>query len=236
MSAGVPWILILIRRWGYGHTACRASMNSAFCASWRRKEGQTPASPVESPRLILLLHRLPPGSEDIVKHAPSVVWSGLVWSGDHPDSSVALFSRLHSTHLRVLAGTQRLLYASNDHGYHATRLHEIITSTPKTCAPIRYMREAGYRDTAGRWLATPSQPLREYAPLETSKPPAGGSDGRDAGSGASVLFVRESKLIEVSVSIKTRFCAIGSVCLKLLASKLGGTADSRLGVKRKLAH
>lgn len=61
------------------------------------------------------------------------------------------------------------------------------------------MGVAGYRDAAGHWLATPSQPLQAYdAPHETSNPPDGRRGGRVAGSGASVLFVRESKLIEVS--------------------------------------
>eukprot|EP00752_Nemacystus_decipiens_P002018 g1936.t1 len=61
----------------------------------------------------------------------------------------------------------------------------------------RYMGAAGYRDAAGNWLATPSQPLQAYdASRDTVGTPSGGSCGRDAGSGASVLFVRESKLIE----------------------------------------
>lgn len=46
------------------------------------------------------------------------------------------------------------------------------------------MGESGYKDSAGRWLARPS-PLREFNE----------SDGK----GASVLFIRESKLIEVGV-------------------------------------
>lgn len=66
------------------------------------------------------------------------------------------------------------------------------------------MGVAGYRNAAGNWLATPSQPLQEYvSSRELNTPPAaGGRGGSDSGSGASVLFVRESKLIEVSVSAK----------------------------------
>ncbi|CAN0143679.1 unnamed protein product [Ectocarpus fasciculatus] len=67
------------------------------------------------------------------------------------------------------------------------------------------MGEAGYRDTAGNWLVTPTRPLQDAVPLvpmRRGKPcpdESGGKseDGRlGGGGGASVLFVRESKLME----------------------------------------
>ncbi|CAM9843114.1 unnamed protein product [Ectocarpus sp. 6 AP-2014] len=71
----------------------------------------------------------------------------------------------------------------------------------------RYMGEAGYRDTTGNWLATPTRPLQEWgaAPMRRGEPCSDdsggkGEDGRlggeGRGGGASVLFVRESKLME----------------------------------------
>lgn len=79
------------------------------------------------------------------------------------------------------------------------------------------MGEAGYRDTSGNWLARPSQPLGSYrqphrygqekereegegedaAPGGVAMEKSGGLDGSGGGLGASVLFVRESKLIQV---------------------------------------
>ncbi|CAM9793747.1 unnamed protein product [Scytosiphon promiscuus] len=93
---------------------------------------------------------------------------------------------------------------------------------PQLEAEGRYMGQAGYRDTAGNWLATPSSPLQEfkyannnYATDTGSKHESidgggegegsvqikgggmGGGDGMGGGGGgASVLFVRESKLME----------------------------------------
>ncbi|CAN0525736.1 unnamed protein product, partial [Laminaria digitata] len=77
------------------------------------------------------------------------------------------------------------------------------------------MGEAGYRDTSGNWLARPSRPFESYCKArrfskeeleeegeETETPGGaaseicGASDDSGAGSGASVLFVRESKLIQ----------------------------------------
>ncbi|CAM9208315.1 unnamed protein product [Ectocarpus sp. 4 AP-2014] len=71
----------------------------------------------------------------------------------------------------------------------------------------RYMGEAGYRDTAGNWLATPTRPLQQWgaAPMLRGEPcsDAFGGKSEDArlggggeGGSASVLFVRESKLME----------------------------------------
>ncbi|CAM9655686.1 unnamed protein product, partial [Ectocarpus sp. 8 AP-2014] len=68
----------------------------------------------------------------------------------------------------------------------------------------RYMGEAGYRDTTGNWLATPTRPLQEWgaAPMRRGEPCSDESCGKDedgrlgGGGGASVLFVRESKLME----------------------------------------
>ncbi|CAM9354549.1 unnamed protein product [Ectocarpus sp. 13 AM-2016] len=75
----------------------------------------------------------------------------------------------------------------------------------------RYMGEAGYRETAGNWLATPTQPLQEWgaAPMRRGQPCSdesgvksedgrlgGGGEAGAGGGGASVLFVRESKLME----------------------------------------
>lgn len=74
------------------------------------------------------------------------------------------------------------------------------------------MGNAGYKDTSGNWLARPSRPLQPYlgqasvhgsrasraALKEVESLAEGGSDGGGDGStGASVLFVRESKLMEV---------------------------------------
>lgn len=82
---------------------------------------------------------------------------------------------------------------------------------------------AGYRDTSGNWLARPTQPFGRYGKAHrcseeekreeeeeedkekeeealgtvTGKRDSGGSGDSSAGSGASVLFVRESKLIQV---------------------------------------
>ncbi|CBJ27286.1 monooxygenase FAD-binding [Ectocarpus siliculosus] len=72
----------------------------------------------------------------------------------------------------------------------------------------RYMGEAGYRDTTGNWLAIPTRPLQEWgaAPMRrgehcSDESGGKGEDGRlggeGGGGGASVLFVRESKLMEM---------------------------------------
>ncbi|CAM9440378.1 unnamed protein product [Ascophyllum nodosum] len=61
------------------------------------------------------------------------------------------------------------------------------------------MREAGYRDTVGNWLARPSRPLEKFDEIGGVLSSGQGGTGRRAranGSGASVLFVRESKLME----------------------------------------
>ncbi|CAM9951535.1 unnamed protein product [Ectocarpus sp. 12 AP-2014] len=80
----------------------------------------------------------------------------------------------------------------------------------------RYMGEAGYRDTAGNWLATPTRPLQEWggAPMRRGQPCSdesggksedgrlgGGGEAGAGGGGASVLFVRESKLMEALRSV-----------------------------------
>lgn len=60
--------------------------------------------------------------------------------------------------------------------------------------------QAGYRDTVGNWLAKPSRPLEEFDKTFGVLPSEqGGTDyrARASGSGASVLFVRESKLMNV---------------------------------------
>lgn len=76
-----------------------------------------------------------------------------------------------------------------------------------SCSPgaRRYMSEAGYRDTSGKWLARPSRPLVEYG--RSDGPPAGAATnakaeavrkrGTKTNEIASVLFVRESRLVEV---------------------------------------
>lgn len=68
------------------------------------------------------------------------------------------------------------------------------------------MGEAGYRSACGNWLATPSRPLGEYASRDEAGANGGesrngalfgGGGGGGGDNSASVLFVRESKLIEV---------------------------------------
>lgn len=62
------------------------------------------------------------------------------------------------------------------------------------------MTQAGYRDTVGNWLAKPSRPLEEFDKSFGVLPSELGEADyrpRASGSGASVLFVRESKLMKV---------------------------------------
>lgn len=77
------------------------------------------------------------------------------------------------------------------------------------------MREAGYRDTSGNWLARPSRPLEQYG-HHSSRFSSTGARRRDkaeaersereralgsgAGTGANILFVQESTLMEVCCS------------------------------------
>ncbi|CAM9460870.1 unnamed protein product, partial [Pylaiella littoralis] len=105
----------------------------------------------------------------------------------------------------------------------------------------RYMGEAGYRSACGNWLATPSQPLGEYASRDEAG--ANGGESRDGalfgggggGAGdnsASVLFVRESKLIEALQSAlpdNTRFvqARVEDIARASGSGKGGGVCSGR---------
>ena len=100
-------------------------------------------------------------------------------------------------------------------------MHRIEYNPPPATLPSsseRYMGVAGYRDTSGNWLARPSQPFGRYdearlcseeeeeeqeagtlggANSKRWSVSGGSGGGSSPGPGASVLFVRESKLIQV---------------------------------------
>lgn len=63
------------------------------------------------------------------------------------------------------------------------------------------MGEAGYKDTSGRWLARPSKPLRAFSSSRTGAIAGKRGQADDKQADVSVLFVRESKLLDVSSSV-----------------------------------
>lgn len=69
------------------------------------------------------------------------------------------------------------------------------------------MGEAGYKQPSGKWLARPSRPLANFKRQEQGQGVGERGEGRDA----SILFVRESKLLEVRAyrSIARSVVALG---------------------------